>query len=150
MRPVLFVGFKAYNVIFSVARSRAVIFNEKDEVLLVQHWAGGSRWSLPGGGVERGETALEALQREMREELGLSVGPDQISYFTTIHSEYEAPIFIVRIQQSWLPPQPFNKREISEAAWATLDSLPSRLTPIARRVFGEMARDTKICYTERD
>jgi len=35
-------------------------------------------WELPGGGLDPGETYLEAAIREIREETGLVVGPDQI------------------------------------------------------------------------
>jgi 8-oxo-dGTP pyrophosphatase MutT (NUDIX family) len=49
-----------------------VIINEKEEVLLQQRSDTG-RWGLPGGSVELGETALEALKREVLEETGLVV-----------------------------------------------------------------------------
>ncbi|MGE0042091.1 MAG: NUDIX hydrolase [Vicinamibacterales bacterium] len=35
-------------------------------------------WSLPGGGVELGETLVEAVVREVREETGLAVTPGPI------------------------------------------------------------------------
>jgi len=42
-------------------------------VLLVRTAYGESRWQLPGGFVEAGESLAEALQRELREELGAEV-----------------------------------------------------------------------------
>lgn len=150
MQPVLFVGFKAYNIVFTVPRARAVIVNEQGQILLVRHWAGGSRWSLPGGGVEKGETPQRAIQRELKEELNLVVTSQNIEYFTTIHTEYEAPIFIVHVQCQQVSLDGFNRREIAALNWVTLDSLPSRLTVIARRVLAKVAAEGKICYTGKD
>lgn len=63
---------------------RALIIDPQDDVLLVRfHWDGldvaDGFWANPGGGIEQGETRLEALQRELREEVGLPVdhlGPE--------------------------------------------------------------------------
>ncbi|MGH7196738.1 MAG: NUDIX hydrolase [Candidatus Saccharimonadales bacterium] len=46
---------------------KAIIRNDKGEVLVVKE--GGSNWSLPGGGMDHGETTHEALKRELYEEV---------------------------------------------------------------------------------
>jgi 8-oxo-dGTP pyrophosphatase MutT (NUDIX family) len=59
--------------------ARAVLRTPDDHVLLVRfEFPGGTRWALPGGGIDPGETALEALRRELVEEVGLTdaaIGP---------------------------------------------------------------------------
>lgn len=47
---------------------KAIIRNDKGEVLLVKEK--GSSWSLPGGGIDHGESDSEALARELYEEVG--------------------------------------------------------------------------------
>jgi 8-oxo-dGTP diphosphatase len=67
----------------------ALCFRE-DDLLLVWHRGLsklGSFIAPPGGGVHFGESAEEAVQREVREETGLEVVPDQ---FLFVH-EYVAP-----------------------------------------------------------
>ena len=50
---------------------RAVVIDPQGRIFLVKH-SYVSGWHLPGGGVETGETALEALARELVEEGGIT------------------------------------------------------------------------------
>ena len=51
-------------------RGRAIIL-VNDEVLVVKNWFGPGTWQLPGGGIKFGEAPLQAIDRELQEELGL-------------------------------------------------------------------------------
>lgn len=53
---------------------RAVVFNEKDEILLVREKADGC-WSLPGGWSDVGYSPKEVAVKEVSEETGLEVRP---------------------------------------------------------------------------
>jgi ADP-ribose pyrophosphatase YjhB (NUDIX family) len=55
----------------------AVIFDDAGRVLLQQRTDNGN-WGLPGGAVEFGESVLEALHREVREETGLTITVERL------------------------------------------------------------------------
>ena len=56
-----------------VATVGALIFNERDEVLMVRTHKWSNLWGIPGGKIKWGEDSRTALKREIREETGLEV-----------------------------------------------------------------------------
>ena len=79
----------------------AVIFDETRQKVLLTKRADNGRWCLPGGGMEPGESAAEACEREVMEETGLKVrakrllgvysNPDQL----VIYPDGEKAFFVV-------------------------------------------------------
>jgi len=59
-------------------RTRVVIVAE-GRVLVVKGWLSAGQWSLPGGGLHRGEDTVEGAIREVKEETGLELQPKQLS-----------------------------------------------------------------------
>ncbi len=57
-------------------RPSAYALAVRDGKVLLVHEMG--KWCLPGGGLERGETTLETLVRETREETGIVVEADRL------------------------------------------------------------------------
>ncbi|TAE74542.1 MAG: NUDIX domain-containing protein [Verrucomicrobia bacterium] len=57
-----------------VATVGALILDGAGRCLVVKTHKWGQRWGIPGGKIRRGETSLDALVREIREETGLEIG----------------------------------------------------------------------------
>lgn len=118
---------------------RAAVLNDRGEVCLVRHtYIPG--WYLPGGGVEVGETMLDALERELSEEAGVILGgsPSLHGLFLNrrISRRDHVALFVVRsfsIEQAKQP-----DREIAEAGFFALDRLPEGTTPATRRRLAEI------------
>jgi 8-oxo-dGTP diphosphatase len=96
------VGSAAAGRHASITRvAAAVIFHPDGRVLLAQRPAGkpyAGYWEFPGGKLEPGETARHALERELREELGLAVthaSPWLTQEFVYPHAHVELDFFRV-------------------------------------------------------
>lgn len=59
--------------------SAAVV--DGDSILLVEDFRSPGKWKLPSGRMEIGESPREGVTRELEEETGLSVDPDDLVYF---------------------------------------------------------------------
>jgi 8-oxo-dGTP pyrophosphatase MutT (NUDIX family) len=63
----------------NVIQSRAIVFNSKNELLLVSK--NGVRWSLPGGTVNKHHPLDKLAVDEVYEEVGLNVKMDSLAYY---------------------------------------------------------------------
>lgn len=79
----------------------AIIVNNDNQILLLRRtntpgiWQPG-KWALVGGGVEDGETPVEACQREIKEETGLDVGKFSHKYIIQRSPDSVEHIFICK------------------------------------------------------
>ena len=56
----------------------ALVVNDKDEVLLVRSEKWGDKYTVPGGHIELGERAEDAIVREVKEETGLDSTAEEL------------------------------------------------------------------------
>ncbi len=56
----------------------ALIFNEKNEIFLMKSPKWNDLYSVPGGHIEKGETRLDALRREVKEETGMEIHDEKL------------------------------------------------------------------------
>ena len=112
--------------------ARAVVLDEAGRVLLIEHtYLKG--WHLPGGGVDAGETAEQALVRELREEAG--VEPTERPRLLSIHSAealFKGDHILVYRVDRWRPVEATSRGEILHAAFFPPDALPEATTRATR------------------
>ena len=68
--PWEFIKWRFIHPLFYRKNVVGFIFNAKNQVLLVNWAKDNNYWSLPQGGVDKGESEEEAIRREMKEEIG--------------------------------------------------------------------------------
>ena len=116
---------------------RALVMTPDEHVLLVRfEFPTATRWALPGGGLEPGESHHDALIRELEEEVGLIdavIGPQiwhRLHIVPFLNGEFDGQrerIFLVRCDE--FAPEPrlsweqMNAEFVHELRWWTLDEI---------------------------
>ena len=106
---------------------QAIIMNSKNELLISKRAANkgfGLMWEFNGGSVLAGETSLEGIIREVKEELGIEFTKKEAIFFKEILGYKIAPNF----KDMWLFRKDidikdiaFPDRETIEAKWVSID-----------------------------
>jgi 8-oxo-dGTP pyrophosphatase MutT (NUDIX family) len=118
---------------------RGMVLDRDGRVFLIKHsYAAG--WHLPGGGVEAGETLLEALARELYEEGNIELtGPPLLHgvFFHPIYSRRDhVSVYVVREFRQTSTPEP--NREIVAHGFFPIDALPADTTAGTRARIAEV------------
>jgi len=115
-----------------VAGAVVVLRDGDDRVLLVRsrHHQG---WGLPGGLLNRGEGPLDAVLREVREEIGLQLSTEDVRPARTCARFDAEPrqvtaVYVARVDQAAALTLHGDGVEIVELGWYADDALPARLT----------------------
>ncbi|HEV7601662.1 MAG TPA: NUDIX domain-containing protein [Bradyrhizobium sp.] len=116
---------------------RAVVLDGETRVFLVKH-SYVSGWHLPGGGVEAGETLIDALIRELREEGNLEpTAPPRLHgvfFNSRVSRRDHVAVYVVRDFRQIGEPVP--DHEIVAHGFFAIDQLPNDTTASTRaRIF---------------
>ncbi len=114
----------------------AALIKMGNKVLLTQRWPGrhlGLTWEFPGGKVEEGEGDVEALSRELREELGVEAEIGSCCFETRHgYGSREVHLLIFRCKLTEGTPRAL---DVKAMEWADVETLAERKFPPADLLF---------------
>src|SRR5687768_8611185 len=118
---------------------RTLVFDSQGRVFLVKHsYVAG--WHLPGGGVEVGETMLDAMRRELQEEGNITFDGQPvlhgIFFNRRISRRDHVAVYIVRDFHQ--PAMPSPNREIVDCGFFDVKALPDGTTRGTIKRIGEV------------
>lgn len=122
--------------------ARCVLIDEAGRVLLIRHtYVPG--WSFPGGGVEHDETLVDALRRELREEVGVTLQEDPVLHGIFANFErFPGDHVALFVSRAWRQDEaPRRNLEIAEQRRFAPGDWPDSLSPATGRRLGELFGD---------
>jgi 8-oxo-dGTP diphosphatase len=130
---------QASSVSTPVREGAKALISTDERVLLVKerHTDGEPFWTLPGGGPEPGETYVEAIERELAEELRcrVLVGEPITSVVYSHHTSDIVSTYTVVHCMLVSSPKPNVAEGILDAQWVRPGTMPPRTLPQVRSLW---------------
>lgn len=124
---------------------RAIVIDPAARVFLVRHsYVPG--WHLPGGGVEAGQSALEALAMELAEEGNIELldEPRLMGVYFNRRASRRDHVLVYEVGAFRQTSPRLPDREIVECGFFPLDALPATTTPATRARLAERAGERPV------
>jgi 8-oxo-dGTP pyrophosphatase MutT (NUDIX family) len=116
---------------------RGLVVDGEGRVLLVRHTYS-SGWHMPGGGVERGETAAQAMERELLEEAGIkALAPLVLISVHSAEAHFRGDHILLFRAPAFEAVEPTQTGEIAEVRWCAPGALPEATTAGTRKRIAE-------------
>lgn len=115
-----------------------LILVKDDSVLLSRRFKTGwkdGNYSLVAGHIDGNETVSTAMLREAKEEIGITIRPENLRPATVIHRYYPDQEYIdfFFVSEQWEgEPQILEPDKCDDISWFKLDELPSNLLPYVK------------------
>ena len=123
-----------------------LIDKNEEEILLVKHTYQPD-WYTIGGGVESGETPRQAMERELKEEVGITL-TSPLELFSVYYSRNEKrDDYIIFYIGHGGTQEIVTSLEIAEKRWFPIKELPQDLSPATRRRIQEYFGQVEISET---
>jgi 8-oxo-dGTP diphosphatase len=107
-----------------IVAASGLITNPRGQILLIRSPKRG--WEFPGGQVEEGETLIQALVRETREEAGVVIS---VGALVGVYSNIVPPTKVIfGFLGTWVSGDPTISSESLETEWVDRDAVISRVT----------------------
>ena len=129
---------RATNTKFTVTAA-GIILNTEGKILLLKHrFRAGSGWGIPGGFLEAGEEAADALHRELREEIDLELKDARLFAVRTFKRQNQIEVVFIAHALGDSRPQSI---EVERAVWFSSDALPDGLPSDQKKLIESVLSD---------
>lgn len=106
------------------------------------------KYSLPAGHIEDGETLTSGTCREIREEIGIALSPDDLKLVHVMHRRHfdiRMDFFFITDKKN-LKPKNIEPQKSDDLSWFPLNKLPTNTIPYIRAAIENYRK--KIFYSE--
>lgn len=119
---------------------QGLIYNKNKEILLLKRdgkLSYGNMYSLPGGHLEKSESIVDGMIRELKEEIGVEFKPSELELIKVINrriknDNYIDFVFIGNLNDRKV--SNLEKDRCQKIIYRTIDKLPRNSIPVLKRI----------------